>query len=362
MPPLTELFVNGNFQTAPPGVSGTVDWTIVSGAPGTFVGWTGRDIEWGRESVYRTGGSTTNRVIEMDGNSGAITEIRQNFTINGQVNGQLSFDMALRAGQPLSAGEGFTVTILGPGNTVILSQTYLPAGFAWQTVSLTVPFPVNGVYSIRFTEVGPNNSFGALLDNVSLLVCFTAGTQIDTPKGPRRVEDLRPGDLVLTADDGPQPVRWVGQRRVGWHEMARDPRLRPVTITASAFGPGLPQRDLTVSRQHRVVRSGWACELHFALPEVLVPAHCLVNGESVRHDLPGGDVTYVHFLCDCHQIVMAEGLATESFYPSPLSLTGLEDAARAELLLLFPELRRMTDHPLDFARPVVDGKLALLVA
>lgn len=362
MPPITELFVNGDFEDAPPSWNGTAQWIIVSGAPGSFVGWTGNDIEWGRESVYRNGGSTTNRVIEMDGNSGAVTQIRQDFSVDGQVTGQFSFDMALRAGQPLSAGEGFTVTILGPGSTVILSQTFLPTSFAWETVSLTVPFPDAGVYSISFTEVGTNNSLGALLDNVSLLVCFTAGTLIETPDGPRPVEDLRPGDLVLTADDGPQPLRWVGQRRVGWHEMARDPRLRPVTIAVGAFGPGLPRRELSVSRQHRILRSGWACDLHFALPEVLVPAHRLVNGSTVRQDLPAGDVTYVHILCDRHQIVTAEGLPSESFYPSPRSLTGVTAAAQEEILRLFPDLRGAAEGPLDFARPVVDGKVAQLVA
>jgi hypothetical protein len=362
MPALTDLFVNGDFEDAPPSWNGTAPWIIVSGAPGTFVGWTGSDIEWGRESVYRSGGSTANRIIEMDGNSGAITEIRQSFSITGEVNATLSFDMALRAGQPLTAGEGFTVTIRDSLGNIILSQTYLPTSFAWQTVSQTVPFLVGGTYTISFTEVGTNNSLGALLDNVSMIVCFTAGTLIDTPDGPRPVEDLLPGDLVLTADDGPQPVRWVGQRRVAWHDMLRDPRLRPVTIVAGAFGEGLPRRDLAVSRQHRILRTGWACELHFALPEVLVPAHRLVNGRTVRHDLPAGDVTYVHFLCDRHQIVRSEGLASESFYPSPLSLTGVEAAAQEELLLIFPQLRDLAAPPLDFARPVIDGKVARLVA
>ncbi|MFA5582109.1 MAG: Hint domain-containing protein, partial [Paracoccaceae bacterium] len=37
-------------------------------------------------------------------------------------------------------------------------------------------------------------------------LCFTPGTLIDTPDGPRLVEDLRPGDLVLTADHGAQPL------------------------------------------------------------------------------------------------------------------------------------------------------------
>jgi hypothetical protein len=362
MPSLTELFVNGDFEDAPPGWNGTASWIIVSGAPGSMNGWTGSDIEWGQESLYITGGSTTNRVIEMDGNGGAaITRIQQSFTVGGKVNATLSFDMALRANVSATVGEGFRVDILGSGG-VVQSQIYLPTVNVWQTVSLSVPIDAAGTYTVRFTELGPNNSFGAVIDNVSLLICFTAGTLIDTPEGPRRVEDLRPGDLVLTLDEGPQPVRWVGQRRVTRQEMLRDPRLCPVRIAAGAFGPAQPARDLSVSRQHRILRSGWACELHFAEPEVLVPAHRLVDGRRVRQEVPAGDVTYVHFLCDRHQIVTAEGLASETFYPSALSLSGVEAQARAELFLIFPELRDATARPLDFARPVVDARLARLVA
>jgi hypothetical protein len=299
----------------------------------------------------------------MDGNGGsAVTVIEQSFTLGGQVNAVLSFDMALRAGLSPTVGEGFRVDILDSDGVVIQSQTYLPGTNMWQTVTLSVPFDEAGTYTIRFTELGPNNSLGAIIDNVSLLICFTAGTRIDTPDGPRRVEDLRPGDLVLTVDDGPQRVRWVGRRVVSRAEMLRDPRLRPVTIAAGAFGPALPGRDVAVSRQHRVLMTGWACELHFAEPEVLVPAHKLVNGRTVRLNLPPDDVTYVHFLCDRHQIVMAEGLATESFYPTAQSLTGVEAEARAELLLIFPELRDLAARPLDLARPVVDGRQARLVA
>ena len=58
----------------------------------------------------------------------------------------------------------------------------------------------------------------------------------------------------------------------------------------------------------------------------------------------------------------AEGLATESFYPSALSLGGVTAEAQAELLLIFPELRDITSRPLDLVRPVVDGKTSRLVA
>lgn len=356
--PTIELLDNGDFQD-PPSVWNGQSWIIVSGLPG----WTGSDIEWGLENLYRPGGSSTNRVIEMDGNSGQVTQITQSFTIGAQVNAVLSFDMALRSGLSPTVGEGFRLEILdSAGNLIQPAINYTPTSNAWTTVTLTVPFTTPGVYSIRFTEIGPNNSLGAIIDDISLLVCFTAGTLIDTPDGPRRVEDLRVGDLVLTADDGPQPIRWVGRRTVSRGEMLRDPRLRPVTILAGAFGAALPRRDLAVSRQHRILMTGWACELHFGEPEILVPALKLVNGATVRLEMPARDVTYVHFLCDRHQIVTAEGLATESFYPCARSLDGVAAEARDELLLIFPELRDIGSRPLDLVRPLVDGKTARLVA
>lgn len=358
-PPTIESLKNGDFEDTPSIWNGQ-SWIIVSGLPG---GWTGTDIEWGRQSNYISGPNPSNWVVEMDGNGGsAVTQLSQSFTTGGKVNAVLSFDMALRSGLSTTAGEGFRVDILDSSNTVIQSQIYQPTTFVWQTVSLTVPFDTAGTYSIRFTEIGPNNSLGAIIDDISLLICYTSGTLIDTPDGPRRVEDLRPGDLVLTADESSQPIRWVGRRTVSREMMLRDPRLRPVNIAAGAFGTDMPSRELVVSRQHRILRTGWACELHFGEPEVLIPALKLVNGTTVRLDMPDRDITYVHFLCDRHQIVMAEGLATESFYPSAQSLGGVTAEAQAELLLIFPELSDIASRPLDLARPVVDGKTALLVA
>ena len=360
--PQTEQFTNGDFQSIPTGATASTSWTIVSGAPGSMSGWTGSDIEWGQESIYVNGGSSTNRIIEMDGNGGsAITVIQQSFTVGGAVNATLSFDWALRQNVATNVGEGFRVDILDSNGTVIQTQTYLPTSNIWQTATVSIPISAAGTYTVRFTELGPNNSYGAILDDVSLLICFTAGTRIDTPDGPRRVEDLRPGDLVMTLDDGPQPVRWVGRRTVTRQEMQRDPRLCPVTIAAGTFGPMQPERDISVSRQHRILLTGWRCELHFAEPEILVPAHKLVNGDTVRLQTEE-DVTYVHFLCDRHQIVFAEGLATESFYPSSSSIQGVEAEARAELLLIFPELADVAVPPLDLARPVVEGKEACLLA
>ena len=76
-------------------------------------------------------------------------------------------------------------------------------------------------------------SFGPQIFDLDI-VCFAAGTLIRTPQGERRVEDLAVGDLVCTADNGPQPLRWRGQRHLDAAELAARPRLRPIRIRARA--------------------------------------------------------------------------------------------------------------------------------
>ncbi|RYI20773.1 MAG: Hint domain-containing protein, partial [Acetobacteraceae bacterium] len=176
-----------------------------------------------------------------------------------------------------------------------------------------------------------------------IVPCFTAGTLIDTPDGPRPVEDLRPGDLVLTLDEGAQPVRWVGQRKLGLAELIADESLQPVEIAAGALGEGVPQRTLCVSPQHRVLFAGARCELHFGTEEVLVPAIQMTRRPGISQRLAA--VSYVHVMFDRHQIVRTHGMWSESYQPGERTLNGMPDPQRDELLQLFPELARPDAYP-----------------
>ncbi|MDF3605681.1 Hint domain-containing protein [Paracoccus sp. DMF-8] len=183
--------------------------------------------------------------------------------------------------------------------------------------------------------------------------CFTAGTLIQTPDGPREVQDLRIGDLILTRDHGAQPLRWIGGRVLDAGRLDLSPNLRPIRIGASALGAGLPRRDLTVSPQHRVlVRSAVASRM-FACSEVLIAAKHLVGlpGIAICRDL--APVTYLHLLFDDHQILLSEGAWSESFFIGPQALKNLKGAQRREILSLFPELARTTPRP---ARPMPNGR------
>lgn len=180
---------------------------------------------------------------------------------------------------------------------------------------------------------------------INILICVTRGTLIETPQGPVPVEDLRVGDPVVTFDGGAEPIRWIGSRRVTGEELARDPSLRPVRISAGALGPGRPARDLSVSPQHRILLSGWRAELLFGEDTVLAPAKGLLDDHAIRIDREIGDTEYFHLLFDRHEIIFTDGLPTESFFPGRHSIGALEAPAREELMRLFPELGAPQDSP-----------------
>lgn len=169
--------------------------------------------------------------------------------------------------------------------------------------------------------------------------CFVTGTRIATQSGLRPVERLRPGDRILTRDNGYQPLLWAGLRQVGADWLRRCPHLQPVRIAAHAFGPGCPERDLWVSPQHRLLLAGTGCQMLFGEPEALAAAaHLLAQDGTGSPPVPS--VTYVHLLFAQHQLVLSEGLWSESFQPGARLLSEGGAATRAEILELFPELAR----------------------
>jgi hypothetical protein len=172
------------------------------------------------------------------------------------------------------------------------------------------------------------------------VVCFAAGTRIRTPSGEAAVEDLRPGDLVCTRDDGARPVEWIGSRRISGARLQVSPGLRPVRIRAGALGPGLPASDLLVSPQHRLLVGGRAAEALFGTAEVLVEARDLIDDRGIGPARSLREITYVHLMLARHQVLLANGLPAESFHPAGAALAAIEPVQRAMLLRRFPELDR----------------------
>ncbi|MCQ8277298.1 Hint domain-containing protein [Acetobacteraceae bacterium KSS8] len=133
------------------------------------------------------------------------------------------------------------------------------------------------------------------------LTCFLAGTLIRTPDGDVAVDALSVGDLVLTASGEARPLRWIGHRHVDLNRAADPDALRPVRVAAGAIAPGLPERDLLVTPEHCLFLGGG-----------LIPARMLVNGGSIAQ-VDMRRFTVFHLELDTHDILLAEGLACESY-------------------------------------------------
>lgn len=186
-------------------------------------------------------------------------------------------------------------------------------------------------------------------------VCFGSDTRIKTPSGEKKVVRLKPGDLVETLDHGPQPIRWVAMRRMGPLELRANPEVRPIRVKAGALGHGLPERDVLLSPQHRVLVRSRLAMTTFGTTEVLVAVKALLGlpGFEVAEDV--GGVIYVHLLFDDHEVVIADGAPMESLFLGAGAREAVGDEALQEIRTIMPELvDMMISGQGEPARPLTD--------
>lgn len=167
--------------------------------------------------------------------------------------------------------------------------------------------------------------------------CFTPGTLIATERGHRPVEELCRGDRVVTRDNGLKRIAWIGRRDIGYRDLRDGDGLRPVLVRAGALGDGRPVRDMIVSPNHRFLIEPRISPWMGTDEEILIPARHLVDRRRViAADMLG--VSYIHILCDAHQVIMADGAWTESFHPDDEVMRAMAPNQRREVLILFPEI------------------------
>lgn len=197
--------------------------------------------------------------------------------------------------------------------------------------------PENG--TVDFLD-GDGNITGSMsFENIeNVMPCFTPGTMIATPKGEVLVETLRAGDKVITRDNGIQEIRWTGAKPVSWRDLTARPHLKPILVRQGSLGNGLPERDMMVSPNHRLLVANDRTALYFDEHEVLVAAKHLVGGKGVQQ-VDSIGTCYIHFMFDQHEVVLSNGAWTESFQPGDYTLKGMGNAQRNEIFELFPELK-----------------------
>ena len=185
------------------------------------------------------------------------------------------------------------------------------------------------------------------------VICFTPGTMILTPDGPRDVAGLGEGDRVQTQDNGAAEILWIGRRRITGARMLAMPDLVPIRLRAGALDRDVPDAGLLVSPDHRIVLRGPRARALFNTEEVLVMARDLIDDATVLRDRTPREVTYIHMMLPQHQIVFANNVPTESFHPASAALASMGDADRDRLFSRLPALRADTASYGDYARRVL---------
>jgi len=262
--------------------------------------------------------------------------------------GQISMEIMRLPGSLLSGNQHTTGALTNDNDLVDLSGFYNDTTLAaynaanpgatfanatgWLRADLADDGALQGAGGLRIENAGATVDPTLLNAENTLVVCFASGSRIMTAEGEAEINLLQAGDLVLTVDHGYQPIRWIGSTKV-----PAKGKLAPVVIEAGALGN---HSRLKVSPQHRMLLSGWQAELLFDEPEVLVAAKLLLNDSTIRRE-EGGDVEYFHMLFDEHELVWAEGCLSESFHPGHMGWGALAEAARKEILDLFPQLEEM---------------------
>lgn len=223
---------------------------------------------------------------------------------SGNVNRYQVFGTANQPGDTLFVSQQYNVT---PGGRVFFSSFEVTAtqfdssgAIQFSAGPSTILFsntPLTPGQTVSFANSTLGEFAPAPID------CFVSGTLIATRRGEVPVEALQVGDLARTADGSLRPIDWIGQRHV------ERPTLEqaPVRIRAGAFGEA-PTRDLYLSPGHPVLVGADAD----GEGGVLVPVMCLVNGTTIARTAPA-PVTYWHVELDRHDILLAEGLAAESY-------------------------------------------------
>lgn len=191
------------------------------------------------------------------------------------------------------------------------------------------PLSARADYTLVKVETAPEET------RLSDLMCvsFARGTMITLATGAQKpIEQLQPGDKVLTRDHGPQPLRFLGGATLRAHGA-----FAPVVIQAGTLGNS---GDLIVSQHHRMFLYQRQRIPGLPTSELLVQAKHLVDEENV-FIREGGAVDYFSLVFDRHEIIYAEGIPAESLMVNDATVSRLPPEIAAEVQARFPGLAQV---------------------
>lgn len=178
-----------------------------------------------------------------------------------------------------------------------------------------------------------------IADATSVSIGLAGTSNVRTPCGDRHVANIRPGDLVVTRDNGLMPVRLVWSRSVSEAELAADPSLAPICLKPRAVGPMMPQKPLFIAGDHRILIPGYRLVDTPDTSSALIAAREIAGtSDAAFVDRTSSEFKFYNLVFDAQQVFNANGLPVESFLVSQGSLASVTTDVRKTLEESFPDL------------------------
>lgn len=213
--------------------------------------------------------------------------------------------------------EGF-----GPGDTLVLAGSMIPISLTDGDLKLlsnglTIDLALSSALDLSDLAFAATDSETTLV-LASHVSCFAKGSRIAGPDGQARpVEDLTPGEVIMTGSGAARPILWIGRRAIDCTRHPAPHAVWPIRIRAGAFAEAAPLRDLYLSPDQAVLAG-----------DVLIQIGRLCNGTTIAQQ-PVAQITYYHIKLETHDVLLAEGLAVETYLD-----TGGRDNFQADAVLL----------------------------
>lgn len=197
---------------------------------------------------------------------------------------------------------------------------------------------------------GATYSYNNATDTLTFLTpCFVRGTLIATPEGQIAVERLKVGDLILSLNNGPVAVKWIGSRAIDPKTLDKPRNDLPIRISAGAIAENMPERDLSVSPDHCMFVGG-----------SLIPAKLLINGTTITQPVTLSSMEYFHIELEEHDVIWANGAMAETYLDLGNRHVFLEPGV---LQFTSPKAYdAKACYPLAYSGPAVDAARAVIAA
>ncbi len=187
---------------------------------------------------------------------------------------------------------------------------------------------------------------------------FSRGSLVDTEHGPIAVEDLLPGDRLITHDGSLQTLMWKGSTSlIPARPDARGRTHHLTSFMADSFGMQKPMSCVMAGPAARLLRTPTHLRAIAGEAPLLTPVQEFHDGMNIVETAPPTPVQMFHFCLESHAVIKIGGLQFETYHPGTKALQLVSHAMRTLYLNMFSHIDQLSDFgPMVYAR-AGDGQI-----